>query len=76
MTVCDNSPLIFVTAVKAWAGLPCYLENKRYQTLFFFSFLGSSKRQILTLAARSLAGQFRERLRASADSLMENALVM
>lgn len=37
---------------------------------------GSSKRQILTLAARSLAGQFRERLRASADSLMENALVM
>lgn len=37
---------------------------------------GSSKRQILTLAARSLAGQFRERLKASADSLMENALVM
>lgn len=37
---------------------------------------GSSKRQILTLAARTLAGQFRDRLKASADSVMENALVM
>ena len=37
---------------------------------------GSSKRQILTLAARTLAGQFRDRLKACADSLMENAVVM
>lgn len=45
--------------------------------LFIFLFVqGSSKRQILTLAARTLAGQFRDRLKASADSLLENALVM
>ncbi|KAM7441068.1 Protein prrc1 [Porites harrisoni] len=37
---------------------------------------GSSKRQILALAARTLAGQFRDRLKACADSLMENAVVM
>lgn len=37
---------------------------------------GSSKRQILTLTARTLAGQFRDKLKASADSLLENALVM
>ena len=45
---------------------------------FIFSVFpsGSSKRQILTLAARTLAGQFRDRLKACADSLMENAVVM
>lgn len=47
-------------------------------SLLFLLFLtqGSSKRQILTLAARTLAGAFRDQLKASADSLMENALVM
>lgn len=44
--------------------------------LIFLFLQGSSKRQILTLTARTLAGQFRDRLKASADSLLENALVM
>lgn len=37
---------------------------------------GSSKRQILTVAARTLAGEFKDRLKTSAESLMENAMVM
>lgn len=37
---------------------------------------GSSKRQVLTVAARTLAGEFQDRLKTSAESLMENAMVM
>ena len=45
--------------------------------LFFFLLCkGSSKRQVLTVAARTLAGEFQDRLKTSAESLMENAMVM
>ena len=45
--------------------------------LFFFLLCeGSSKRQVLTVAARTLAGEFQDRLKTSAESLMENVMVM
>ena len=36
--------------------------------------VGSSKRQILTAAARTLAGQYRAKIKANMDSLMEKAV--
>lgn len=54
----------------------CSTKLAFVDVLIFLFLQGSSKRQILTLTARTLAGQFRDKLKASADSLLENALVM